>query len=451
MKKQTNKNEDPQKLIHGDPTKDFFISMLIKDITLKDAIGDLVDNSVDGAKRNASDPNDLSKFWIEIKAKKASFKIVDNCGGIESNIASDYAFRFGRPSKYILDPNSISQFGIGMKRAFFKIGEKLVIKSIARKSNFEMHIDVPKWKNLDRWNFKFDTVNEAGVSNPLDKTETSISITELSADSKSSFGNELFYNALKIEIGKEHFYALSKGLSITINGSKLKPPTLTLINDSEFKPAFWHHKFENGLNVEVYAGISLPKGDEGGWYIFCNERLVTGPDTSADTGWTGLKKGGVAEYHNQFHRFRGYVFFKSKDASTLPWRTTKTGMDLDSSEYKFVRQKMINTMGPVMSLMNQLKKEREKNTPQSERILNNKLDKIQPVSIDTVIIGKKKLKEVFSYPDAKKKDVTTGNGYIRYYRPYSKIDKVKEKLKVTKLEEVGEKTFDYYYRNEIGA
>jgi len=450
MKKQTNKNKDP-KLIFGDPTKDFFISMLIKDITLKDAIGDLVDNSVDGAKRNASDPNDLSKFWIEIKADKTSFEIVDNCGGIESNIAREYAFRFGRPNEYKLDSNSISQFGIGMKRAFFKIGENVVIKSIARKSNFEMHIDVSRWKKVQKWDFEFDTVNEAGVSNPLDKTKTTISISELSADSINSFDNNIFYNALKTEIGKEHFYALSEGLNITINGSKLKPPALTLINDSEFKPAFWHHKFENGLNVEVYAGISLPRGDEGGWYIFCNERLVTGPDTSADTGWTGLKKGGVAEYHNQFHRFRGYVFFKSKDASNLPWQTTKTGMDLDSSEYKFVRQKMIIIMGPVMSLMNQLKKEREKNTPQSERILNNKLDKIQPVLIDTVIIGKKKLKEVFSYPDSKKKIIATGNGIIRYSRPYSKIDKVKEKLKVTRLEEVGERTFDYYYRNEIGA
>src|SRR5208283_6095861 len=102
-------------------------------------------------------------------------------------------------------------------------------------------LDVSDWKrDLHRWNFEFDTVNEVGVSNPLDKTKTSISISELSADSKNSFGDELFYNALKIEISKEHFYALSKGLRITINGSKLKLPTLTLINNSEFKPAFWH-------------------------------------------------------------------------------------------------------------------------------------------------------------------------------------------------------------------
>jgi len=437
--------------IDGNPTKEFFISMLIKDITLRDAIGDLLDNSVDGAKRSASNTNDLSKFWIKIDADKLKFEINDNCGGIESNIARDYAFRFGRPSKHKSDPNSIGQFGIGMKRAFFKIGEKIHVKSIARKSNFEMHIDVLDWKDpLKGWNFKFDKFQDKNISNPVEKTQTSIIISQLSDDSKDSFDKDVFFNALKSEISKEHLYALNRGLNIFINGSKLKPTPLTLINDDDFKPAYWQHKFENGLNVEVYAGISSPIGEEGGWYIFCNERLVIGPDTTADTGWTGLKKGGVAEYHHQFHRFRGYVFFESKDASNLPWTTTKTAMDKDSSEFKFVKQKMINMMGPVMSLMNKLKQEKEKNTPESERILNSKLGKIAPVLINTVIIEKKKLKEVFSFPDPKKKNVTTGDGKIRYSQPYEKIDKVKEKLRVTTLEEVGVKTFEYYYKNEIG-
>jgi hypothetical protein len=441
---------DPNEIL-GNPTKEFFISMLIKDITLRDAIGDLLDNSVDGAKRNANDPRDLAKFWIKIEADKTKFEIKDNCGGIESNIARDYAFRFGRPAKHKLDPDSIGQFGIGMKRAFFKIGEKIHVISKAKKSNFEMHIDVLDWKDPAKgWNFKFDQFQDVNISNSIDKTETSIIISQLSEDSKNSFDKDGFFNALKNEISKEHLYALNRGLNIFINGSKLKPTRLTIINDDEFKPAYWQHKFESGLNVEVYTGISLPVGEEGGWYIFCNERLVIGPDTSADTGWTGLKKGGVAEYHHQFHRFRGYVFFESKDASRLPWTTTKTAMDKDSSEFKFVRQKMIIMMGPVMSLMNQLKKEKEKNTPESERVLNNKLGKIEPVLISDVIIEKKKLKEVFSFPDPRKKIITVGDGKIRYSRPYSKIDKVKAKLGVTTLEEVGGLTFDYYYSNEIG-
>jgi len=38
-----------------DPTKDLFISMLVKDLSLEDAIHDLIDNSVDGAKRLTPD------------------------------------------------------------------------------------------------------------------------------------------------------------------------------------------------------------------------------------------------------------------------------------------------------------------------------------------------------------------------------------------------------------
>lgn len=440
-------------VIIGDPTKEFFISMLIKDITLRDAIGDLIDNSVDGAKRNASDLKDLSKFWIKITAEAAKFEITDNCGGIESNIARDYAFRFGRPSEYKLTPHSIGQFGIGMKRAFFKIGEKIEITSTAKTSNFTMNIDVPTWRDsVEKWNFKFDVLNE-GVSNSIAKTQTKITIKSLSEDSKKSFVDDIFFNLLKIEIGREHLYALLNGLSISINGSKLKPPVLTLINNDDFKPAYWHHKFESGLSVDVYAGISSDNGEEGGWYVFCNERLVTGPDTSEATGWTGRKKDsdGVAEYHDQFHRFRGYVFFESKDATKLPWTTTKTGMDLDSTEYQSVRARMINMMKPVMSLMNQLKKEKEKNAPKSARILNNKLENVVLVSITDIVKDKRKLKEVFLYPELKQKKVTPGDGHIKYSRPYVKIDKVRSKLRVTRLEEVGEKTFDYYYKNEIGA
>ncbi len=205
----------PQNVINGSPTKEFFISMLVKDITLRDAIGDLIDNSVDGAKRSAPNSSDLSSFWIKINADKTKFELKDNCGGIECNVARDYAFRFGRPNDYKLDANSIGQFGIGMKRAFFKIGEEIHILSVAKNSEFEMHIDVPRWKDSFKdWNFAFDSFNETNISNTIDKTQISIVVSKLSDDSIQSFENETFYNALKNEISKEHLYALNRGLSI---------------------------------------------------------------------------------------------------------------------------------------------------------------------------------------------------------------------------------------------
>lgn len=38
-------------IIEGNPTKQFFIEMITRDISIEDAIMDLVDNSIDGAIR----------------------------------------------------------------------------------------------------------------------------------------------------------------------------------------------------------------------------------------------------------------------------------------------------------------------------------------------------------------------------------------------------------------
>ena len=43
--------------VNANPTKDFFIQMLTKDIKLERAIIDLIDNSIDGAKNLRGDNN----------------------------------------------------------------------------------------------------------------------------------------------------------------------------------------------------------------------------------------------------------------------------------------------------------------------------------------------------------------------------------------------------------
>ena len=87
--------------IQADPTKEFFIGMLTKDIPLTRAIIDLVDNSVDGALRLHPD-NNYEGLWVDIKLNGREFIIEDNCGGIPLEIAQRYAFRFGRPMEAIL-------------------------------------------------------------------------------------------------------------------------------------------------------------------------------------------------------------------------------------------------------------------------------------------------------------------------------------------------------------
>jgi len=354
--------------IKAKPTKDLFISMLIRDLTLRDAIGDLIDNSVDEAK-SFRDNGNYDGLYIKINATTEEFIIEDNCGGFSVKNARDYAFNFGRVEGAPHHPGSIGHFGIGMKRALFKLGDFFSIESVAENSTFKMEQKVSDWrKKEDEWDFEFKEYQEDLQEHfPPEKRHTKISVNILKQDTQDQFGDKNFLKNLRDEVELEHLYAINKGLKITLNGNLLNARTLDLVSSEEYKPGYWSKNF-NSVFVEAFVGISEDMGADGGWYIFCNERLIVGPETSYITGWTGKKGDGVAEYHDQFHRFRGYVLFSADNPANLPWNTTKTGMDMDSPIFKYVRQQMIEMMRPVMTLLNLLKKEREGDTPSEDRI-----------------------------------------------------------------------------------
>ncbi len=364
-------------VVDADPAKEFFVSMLIKDITLRDAIGDLVDNAVDAIKARAIDSMDLSDFEIEIKLSKTHFSISDNGYGMEAKVARETAFNFGKAIEHKLIDNSIGQFGIGMKRAFFKIGSNIHVKSTAATSQFELTIDVPEWlKSPKLWKFEFDpgTLKER-IKNAPAKTGLKINISNLSFDSKSSFGDATFIDKLQKEIEMEHMLNINKGLTIKVGDYTCKASAITLVNNDKIKPTFWEKTLKD-QSVKILAGIASKDSEDGGWYIFCNDRLILGKNKTDETVWTGTRGGdGVPLWHAQFHRFRGYVFFEAKDSSNLPWNTTKTGMDKDSPYFKEVRSKMITMTRSVMELLDMLKEENEKDNPEENRTLNHEVEK----------------------------------------------------------------------------
>ena len=100
------KNNDMQtsmaNIIEGSPTKQFFIDMITRDISIEDAIIDLLDNSIDGANRlaTAAGKKDFKGLNLHVKLSlsEAGLSIEDNCGGFLLETAKKYAFRFGRPS-----------------------------------------------------------------------------------------------------------------------------------------------------------------------------------------------------------------------------------------------------------------------------------------------------------------------------------------------------------------
>ncbi|MES2113098.1 MAG: ATP-binding protein [Bacteroidota bacterium] len=450
---ETEQNIDLTK-IKADPSKDFFITMLVKDITLRDAIGDLVDNAVDAIKSQASNPESLANYKIQILLDTNSFQIKDNGSGMEAEVARRYAFNFGKSTDRQLTKKSIGQFGIGMKRAFFKLGSNIHIKSIAPTSKFELTIDVNEWQKDKgtNWQFEFDKGTlEENLTNGKNHTGLNVVITKLSADSTVSFGDKTFIDRLQKEIALEHMLNINKGLTIEINGVKLTANQITLVNDATIKPTYWE-KNTPTESVKIIAGISAKDADDGGWYIFCNDRLIVAKDQTDKTVWTGSKGDGVPRYHAQYHRFRGYTFFEANDSSMLPWNTTKTGMDMDSPYYKEVRSKMINMTRQVMDLLDKLKEEKEKGNPEDSQTLNKEVERSlnSPKPVLEVLKETVNLNSSFHYPKALFNPIKKSKAVrITYQVSPERLEAVKQSLGESNPNDIGLKTFDYYYDNEI--
>jgi hypothetical protein len=153
------------------PEKGFFIRMLTKDIELRDCLLDLLDNCLDGARRTIKKKGSVtngrySSFRAEITINKEELRIKDNCGGIPTDIAENYAFHFGRnPDYQSMEDSSIGLYGIGMKRAIFKMGRQIKIISSPQDENaFEVLIDVEKWESRSDWDFPAKDIQKLGTS-----------------------------------------------------------------------------------------------------------------------------------------------------------------------------------------------------------------------------------------------------------------------------------------------
>jgi hypothetical protein len=101
-------------------------------------------------------------------------------------IARSYAFRFGRPSEAPVTPHSVGQFGVGMKRALFKLGNHSAITSFAADSRFTVEIDVKEWQSQTDWTLEFKSLEE-GLDIPAEDQGTVITVTDLHESVASDF------------------------------------------------------------------------------------------------------------------------------------------------------------------------------------------------------------------------------------------------------------------------
>lgn len=458
--------------INASPKKGFIIEVLTRDVQLSDAISELVDNSVDGAKR-LRPGNDFTGLKIEVAFDENSFKIQDNCGGISADIAENYAFRFGRPDRIpeeLKTKRPIGQFGVGMKRALFKLGNLFAIESVAPHSKFVVEVNVDNWKDEEQpdgvgdWVFPFKEYAK-DQNNDLENCGTTITVTELDDSVGQDFKRGNFLTNLVKRISRQQSESIEKGLSIIINGNELRSEKEQLIQTDEIKPLHIHQTRtltdsngnEDEVIIDIYAGVSA-KSDiaNAGWSIFCNGRLVLYADKSEVTGW-GVEKE-LLEYienstdennvdlsetpkaHYQFARFRGFVYFNSDNAELLPWNTSKTGINIEEPLYRSVRVEMIRALRQVIDFLNLIKKEKD----QGEARYENLLEKSQEVVIKQVPIPES---TAFYYKTELHKQLPKITR-ISFSKPYEEVERAKQLLDVNSPKEVGEKTFEYFIANE---
>jgi hypothetical protein len=163
-----------------------------------------------------------------------------------------------------------------------------------------------------------------------------------------------------------------------------------------------------------------------------------------DVGTSDKEKDSIPKYHADFAFFRGFVFFDSKDASQLPWTTTKTGVDADSAVFRAARREMMRVMRPITRFLRELATEtgEEEKGAISETPLSDAINSAESVSYSDV--NKPGAFVAPARQSRTRRDVVK----VQYELARSKLDEAKERLNVSSARQVGELTFDYFYKAE---
>lgn len=344
--------------VDASPLKSFFVSMLTRDIRLEEAILDLLDNSVDGILRSIKQPSTAKpyhNYHTDITISESSFIISDNCGGIPWDL-HDYAFRMGRAADRPPDRiGTVGAYGIGMKRAIFKMGARCLITTQNNNASYVIGIS-PDWiSDESTW-----TIPVRPTARRLKEDGTIIEVTDIYpgiAERFSANGLASFKAELERTIATHYAFIIEKGFAVKVNGDTIKPrPTKIVFSKKEERKSIKPFIFKSIIDeVEIFLAVGftrpIPSSDEvinaqeetqyssldAGWTVLCNDRAVLYCDRSELTGWG---EAGVPRYHTQFIAIAGIVEFRAHDATKLPTTTTKRGIDASSSLYLQVKNKM---------------------------------------------------------------------------------------------------------------
>jgi hypothetical protein len=450
----------PDGYVDARPEKRFFVDMLTRDIELAPAIIDLVDNSIDGAKRVRPDETDsrFAGLQVRLTLKPDLFEIVDSCGGFDREHAKKYAFKFGRNREQPHTEGEVGQFGVGMKRAIFKLGRAFVVASTTTGDRWKVDVNVDEWLNdtpPDDWNFPLEDGGDAAP----ETAGTLVRCTNLLPASQSRLGQSAFVSRVLREIAMRHAIALQQGLSIEVNGKPLLPRPPALLTSDALEPISYSETLvdsqERAIVMQVSAGLSTADEDDeetdtddpelftgldaAGWYVFCNGRALLFADRSRLTGWAEE----VPRFHPQFRRFRGYVYL-SGDSSAMPWNTSKTDVDEDSEIWEQTRRHIVDALRQTVKVMNRIKREVQQRPPE-DRPLVSAVKASRPAALE-----KLPERREFKLPDVPPK-IVADSKKISYSISSEAFARAGAALQTDRASEIGQRTFAYWMRREVDS
>lgn len=383
---------------NGSPTKEFFVEMLTRDIELNDAILDLLDNCLDGVIRSRpagvelQDSNYYNSYNAKITISSTKFSICDNCGGIPRKTAEEYAFRMGHgPAQE--DHPTIGIYGIGMKRAIFKLGQEAVVHTKHLGNKYSVIIPKNWVSNSENWNFP---IREDLKDNILESDGTQIDITTLNPSISELWNTpdkiSDYIDRLITAIKESYSLIIQKGFKIEINGIPVEANPVELLvqtkkGDEGVRPYVFKGTYDD-VNVKLAVGFYSPMASEddidamnesrrssyeAGITVVCNDRVVLYNDKSSLTGWG---TSGVPNYHTQFIGIKGIVVFESNNPKSLPMTTTKRGIDHSSTIYIAVKDKICEGLKMFTNYTNKWKgrnTQERKYSTQTEKVNYNDL------------------------------------------------------------------------------
>lgn len=435
---------------------------LVRDLALDDCIMDLVDNAMDSLIRIES--IDVSERILDSRARGKklhgripvvhirvsadSFEIIDNCGGISQDEAINETFILGHEK--LPSGSRLGVYGIGLKRALFKIGDIIHIESRTQRDGFSVDL------NLKEWATKKNKEGQEDWTIPIDLTEgtqspanagTCIRVEDLHDDVQTRIRGGVFVGELAEGIARTYSVFLDRYVRVKLNDKWIKPEPVPIGSSKEVIPAkerFVESSPEGSVTVTLTASLASPgesgqwKQDDAGWYVLCNGRVVLRANQDTLTGWGD----GIASFHSgKFSKFVGIAYFYSERPDLLPWSTTKRGINRESEVYQKARARMVKTAKPIVSFLNRMYPTEMIQEPVERDIA----DKVKRADIGKFVRG---ADTAFTVKPAKKSLRTTTR--IQYHAKVRDVEKIKKHLRNMSLtnSKIGLATFEHYLKTE---